>query len=124
MARSARKTTMLSHCSSVRSLAKYVLGSMRTRPPTVEYAGGTRGRPFLRSRPPCPPNFRRSHTTTLQAHARLQIEEEYPAPGGGWARCEHHVEQLGPGAPRPCRRVATTEIKSYRIVLCCIVKGL
>ena len=36
-------------------------------------------------------------------------EEEYPAPEGGWARCEHHVEQLGPGAPRPCRRVATTE---------------
>eukprot|EP00976_Prorocentrum_cordatum_P086649 1186582-Prorocentrum_minimum.AAC.3 len=35
-------------------------------------------------------------------------EEEYPAPGGGWARCEHHDEQLGPGAPRPCRRVATT----------------
>ena len=36
-------------------------------------------------------------------------EEEYPAPEGGWARCEHHVEQLGLGAPRPCRRVATTE---------------
>eukprot|EP00959_Pyramimonas_sp_CCMP1952_P253144 5288564-Pyramimonas_sp.AAC.2 len=29
-------------------------------------------------------------------------EEEYPAPEGGWARCEHHDEQLGPGAPRPC----------------------
>eukprot|EP00976_Prorocentrum_cordatum_P049172 992777-Prorocentrum_minimum.AAC.1 len=36
-------------------------------------------------------------------------EEEYPAPEGGWARCEHHVEHLGPGAPRPCRRVSTTE---------------
>eukprot|EP00976_Prorocentrum_cordatum_P090293 1188058-Prorocentrum_minimum.AAC.1 len=36
-------------------------------------------------------------------------EEEYPAPEGGWARCEHHVEQLGPGTPRPCRRVATTD---------------
>eukprot|EP00959_Pyramimonas_sp_CCMP1952_P346164 7250449-Pyramimonas_sp.AAC.1 len=35
-------------------------------------------------------------------------EEEYAAPGGGWARCEHHDEQLGPGAPRPCRRVSTT----------------
>ena len=37
------------------------------------------------------------------------LEEEYPVPEDGWARCEHHVEQLGPGAPRPCRRVATTE---------------
>eukprot|EP00959_Pyramimonas_sp_CCMP1952_P233361 4876834-Pyramimonas_sp.AAC.1 len=39
-------------------------------------------------------------------------EEEYdPAPEGGWARCEHHDEQLRPadGAPpRPFRRVATT----------------
>eukprot|EP00976_Prorocentrum_cordatum_P095609 1190247-Prorocentrum_minimum.AAC.1 len=39
----------------------------------------------------------------------LFTKEEYPAPGGGWARCEHHDEQLGPGAPRPCRRVTTTE---------------
>eukprot|EP00976_Prorocentrum_cordatum_P098115 1191266-Prorocentrum_minimum.AAC.2 len=37
------------------------------------------------------------------------FEEEYPAPKGGWARCEHHDEQLGPGAPRPCRRVSTTD---------------
>eukprot|EP00976_Prorocentrum_cordatum_P013955 278830-Prorocentrum_minimum.AAC.1 len=29
---------------------------------------------------------------------RAQTEEEYPAPRGGWARCEHHEEQLGSGA--------------------------
>eukprot|EP00959_Pyramimonas_sp_CCMP1952_P475102 9504009-Pyramimonas_sp.AAC.3 len=47
----------------------------------------------------------------------LRREEEYPAPEGGWARCKHHVEQLGPGAPRPCRRVATTE-------KCCVGREL
>eukprot|EP00976_Prorocentrum_cordatum_P028481 578213-Prorocentrum_minimum.AAC.1 len=27
----------------------------------------------------------------------LRDDEEYPAPKGGWARCEHHDEQLGLG---------------------------
>eukprot|EP00976_Prorocentrum_cordatum_P112255 1195502-Prorocentrum_minimum.AAC.5 len=37
-------------------------------------------------------------------------EEEYPAlsVSDGWARCMHHDEQLGPGAPRPQRHVAAT----------------
>eukprot|EP00976_Prorocentrum_cordatum_P027831 564882-Prorocentrum_minimum.AAC.1 len=34
------------------------------------------------------------HTNTLKdldyLMARAKEEEEYPAPGGGWARCEHH----------------------------------
>eukprot|EP00976_Prorocentrum_cordatum_P081966 1184623-Prorocentrum_minimum.AAC.1 len=52
------------------------------------------------------------HTGQLRSlgnPAAMCEEKEYPAPKGGWARCEHHNEQQGPGAPRPCRRVATTE---------------
>eukprot|EP00959_Pyramimonas_sp_CCMP1952_P272533 5697681-Pyramimonas_sp.AAC.2 len=45
---------------------------------------------------------------TIITYSTLQ-EEEFPAPKGGWARCERHDEQLGPGAPRPRRRVSTTE---------------
>eukprot|EP00976_Prorocentrum_cordatum_P088441 1187313-Prorocentrum_minimum.AAC.2 len=61
----------------------------------------------------------RSHTGRLYLRtydrilnsARSLVEEEFPAPDeGGWVQCEHHDEQhQGPGAPRACRRVATTE---------------